>query len=63
MNEDEFWPRLYKAFEHTDVDWEKFWLGDEFGLYSGDDPGTKEGVMYIKFTNVQKSKEADDVDM
>ena len=49
MNEEEFWPQLYKAFEHTDVDYERFWMGDE-----------KEGVMYIKFTNVRMSEEGND---
>ncbi len=44
MNEDEFWPQLYKAFQHTDVDWERSW-------WEGDG---KEGVIYVKFTNITK---------
>jgi len=43
MNEDEFWPQLYKAFQHTDVDWGKARIGDE-----------KEGEIYVKFTNITK---------
>ena len=52
MNETEFFDLLWILLINTDVDYERFWMGDE-----------KEGEIYVKFTNVQKSKEADDVDM
>jgi len=46
MNEDEFWPRLYKKFEHTDVDWER-------SLWA---PDGEEGEIYVKFTNIRDSE-------